>query len=309
MIKRTLYFENPAYLSVQNSQLIVKLPGVEKNLPKELRERFSNSIPIEDIAIVVLNNSQITITQGVLQALADNNCAIVVCDNKGIPASLQLPYRGNTLLGERYKQQIGASLPLQKQLWQQTVQAKIENQASILKSRLGIEVGNMNRWVTQVKSGDSTNLEGRAAVYYWANLFPKELHFVRSRDGLPPNNLLNFGYAILRSIIARALVGSGLLPTVGIFHSNKYNSFALADDIMEPYRPYVDNLVCEIINSGLDITEISTDIKRQLLTIPILDVKIANINRPLITAAKVTATSLQKCFAKEERRVVYPKFN
>lgn len=307
MIKRTLYFENPAYLSVSLSQLIVKLPAVEKNMPEILKERFIQSIPIEDIGVVVLDNPQITITQGALEALSENNCAIIVCDNKRMPSGLLLPLSGNTLHTERLRQQAQAPLPLKKQLWRQTVQAKIQNQTDLLEYRKEIETGNMRQWKKEVKSGDPTNLEARAAVYYWANLFPQSLGFTRERFGFPPNNLLNYGYAILRSVVARALISTGLSPALGIYHKNKYNAYALADDIMEPYRPVVDKLVLDMVLEGEDCGEISKKAKIRLLTLPVLDVRIDGITRPLMIAAGVTAWTLQKCFAKESKVIAYPQ--
>lgn len=307
MIKRTLYFSSPAYISSTLTQLKVKIPAVEKNLPIDLREEFITTTPIEDIGLVILDNPQITITHRAIQALAENNCAIIFCDGRSMPHSLTLPMEGNTLLGERSRNQTNASLPTKKQLWQQTVQAKIANQSALLKSCTSTVTSNMERWATEVRSNDSTNLEARAAVYYWSNLFPKELSFIRDRDGAPPNNLLNYGYSILRAIIARALVGTGLLPALGIFHSNKYNAYALADDIMEPYRPYVDSVVLAIVRSGLDFTHLSKEVKYELLSIPTLDVSINNLTRPLINAATITTSSLYKCLIKEERKILYPQ--
>ncbi len=307
MIKRTLYIENPAYLSVSLSQLKIKFPEVEKNIPKDFSDRFTNSIPIEDIGVVILDNPQITITQKALQALNENNCAVIICDNQRMPYGLLLPLTNNTLQGERYRYQINSSTPLKKQLWQQTIQSKILNQATLLKEINNSQISNMTKWAKEVKSGDSTNLEARAAVYYWSNIFPNINSFIRDRYGEPPNNLLNYGYSILRSIIARALVGTGLLPTIGIHHRNKYNAYALADDIMEPYRPFVDSVVVKIINSGIDYSTLNRDIKIQLMSIPILDVSINNLKRPLQIAASITTSSLLKCFTKEDNRISYPK--
>jgi CRISPR-associated protein Cas1 len=307
LIKRTLYFENPAYLSVTLSQLKIKIPEVEKNLPKEFSERFTNSIPIEDIGVVILDNPQITITQRALQALNENNCAVIICDDQRMPYGLLLPLTNNTLQGERYRYQINASVPLKKQLWQQTVQAKISNQATLLKHTVDIQVSNMVKWAKEVKSGDTTNMEARAAVYYWANIFPYNKVFIRDRYGMPPNNLLNYGYSILRSIIARSLVGTGLLPTLGIHHRNKYNAYALADDIMEPYRPFVDSTVLNIINSGLDYNTLNREVKIQLMSIPVLDVRINDLQRPLQIASSITTASLLKCFTKEESKILYPE--
>lgn len=306
MIKKTLYIENPAYISAKQSQLIIKTPSIEKSISNEFGERFSNSIPIEDIGIVVLDNQQITITQGALQALNDNNCSTIVCDSNRMPCGLMLPFSGNTLLGERSKIQTNISLPLKKQLWQQTIQSKITNQALLLKRVTNVETGNMLKWVRDVRSGDTTNVEARAAVYYWANLFPGYVNFARDRYGAPPNNLLNYGYSILRSIIAKAIVGTGLLPSLGIHHKNKYNAFALADDIMEPFRPYVDNTVFDIVCNGLDYNVITKDIKIKLLSIPLIDVEINDQKRPLMIAASITTSSLFKCFTADEKKIAYP---
>ena len=202
MIKRTLYFGNPAYLSLKNAQLVVKNPNAEG-------DDTARTIPIEDIGFVILDNPQITITHGTLGALVENNTAVVTCDSRHMPAGLLLPTEGNTTQSERYRNQIEASLPLRKQIWQQTIQAKIRNQAAALEKRRGKEFGNMLAWADDVRSGDSENLEARAAVFYWDNLFAVEIDkFRRDPDGDMPNSMLNYGYAILRAIIARALVGS-----------------------------------------------------------------------------------------------------
>lgn len=308
MIKRTLYFGNPAYLSVRLAQLEIRLPEVEKNstLPESFKASAVKQIPIEDIGVVVLDNKQITITQGALGALLDNNVAVISCDEHRMPSGLMLPLAGNTTQTERFGHQIEASLPLKKQLWQQTIQAKISNQAAVLRQQRGLECGNMAAWAKQVKSGDSDNLEGRAAAFYWKSLFGDIEGFNRDREGIPPNNLLNYGYAILRAIVARSLVGSGLLPTLGIHHHNRYNAYCLADDIMEPYRPYVDKLVTEIVDSGTDISTLTTEIKSKLLSIPVLDVVINDRRSPLMIGVGMTTASLYKCYSGEIRKIAYP---
>ena len=308
MIKRTLYFGNPAYLSVKLAQLEIRLPEVENNdtLPEGLKTSAVKKIPIEDIGVIVLDNKQITITQGALGALLDNNVAVITCDEHRMPSGLMLPLDGNTTQSERFRDQIEASLPLKKQLWQQTIQAKILNQSTVLYRQRGMECGNMEAWTKQVKSGDSDNLEGRAAAFYWQNLFGHIKGFRRDREGVPPNNLLNYGYAILRAVVARSLVGSGLLPTLGIHHHNRYNAYCLADDIMEPYRPYVDKLVAEIVDSGADITNLTKEIKGQLLSIPVLDVVINGRRSPLMIGVGMTTASLYKCYSGEIRKIAYP---
>jgi CRISPR-associated protein Cas1 len=308
MIKRTLCFTNPAYLSLKNSQLVIRLPEVETNssLPESFRAETIKTIPIEDIGVVVLDNKRITITQGVLEALLENNCAVITCNDSHLPVGMHLPLVGNTTQTERMRFQIEASLPLKKQLWQQTISAKIQNQASVLKQMRGTEVRNMLKWASEVKSGDSENLEARAAVYYWQNAFPMIEDFTRSREGVSPNNLLNYGYAILRAIVARALVSSGLLTTLGIHHRNKYNAYCLADDVMEPYRPYVDRLVMQLYDKYPDCEELTKELKAELLQIPVLDVVISGKKSPLMIAVSTTTSSLQKCYSGELRKIVYP---
>lgn len=309
MIKRTLCFSNPAYLSLKNEQLVIKLPQVEKNddLPESFKADAVKTIPIEDIGVVVLDNKQITITQGLMEALLGNNCAVITCDKSHLPVGLLLPLCGNTTQNERFRQQLDASLPLKKQLWQQTVQAKISNQASVLKRCRDAEIGNVLKWQNDVRSGDPDNLEGRAAAYYWKNMFLEVDGFIRDREGVPPNNLLNYGYAILRAVVARSLVSSGLLPTLGIHHHNRYNAYCLADDIMEPYRPYVDELVVCYTNENGYPDELTSEIKRVMLSIPVLDVRINGQRSPLMLAAGQTAASLARCFSGESRKLVYPE--
>jgi len=297
MIKRTLYFGNPAYLSKKDSQLKVKKPD----------EEDESSIPIEDIGIVIIDNPQVTLTHGVLTSLLSNNAAVITCDKRHMPQGMLLNLDSGHIQSEMYAEQINASEPLKKQLWQQTTKAKILNQASLLK-RKRIPITNMLHWAKKVRSGDPDNFEGRAAAYYWNNLFPKMLEFKRDKDGEAPNQLLNYGYAILRAITARALAASSLLPTLGIHHSNKYNAYCLADDIMEPYRPFVDNIVYTIVRNGEDFYELSTSIKKQLLEIATVDVEIDNKKSPLMVGMQRTTASLAKCFSGELRKINYPVF-
>ena len=308
MIKKTLYFGNPAYLSLRDAQLVIKLPEVVKNttLPEHFKQKVEKTKPIEDIGVLVLDNKQITITSGVLEALLENNCAVITCDSKSMPIGLMLPLYGNTTQNERFRHQLDASLPLKKQLWQQTIKVKIENQAAVLKKCSKEEIRCMKVWASEVKSGDSENMEARAAAYYWKNLFSID-GFTRDRNGIPPNNLLNYGYAILRAVVARGLMSSGLLPTLGIHHHNRYNAYCLADDIMEPYRPYIDELVYSIVESGMNYTELSKEIKGQLLTIPTLEVNISGKRSPLMVAVGQTTASLYKCFSGELRKISYPE--
>ena len=311
MIKKTLYFGNSAYLSLKNAQLVIKLPEVEKNdtLPESFKVQTQVTKPIEDIGVVVLDNQRITITTGAMEALLANNCAIITCDQRSMPVGLVLPLSGNTTQSERFRDQIDASLPLKKQLWQQTIQAKISNQAAVLATCRKAEVGCLRAWAKDVRSGDPDNFEGRAAAYYWRYLFGLHIDgFTRDREGLPPNNALNYGYAILRAIVARALVSSGMLPTLGIHHHNRYNAYCLADDIMEPYRPYVDEYVFQLTQKhGLPSEDLSKTWKTELLLIPTLDVVIGGRKSPLMVGVTQTTASLYKCFSGELRKVAYPE--
>lgn len=302
MIKKTLVFSNKAYLSLKSKQLVIKreneLTGEEEVITR----------PIEDIGIMMIESGQVTLTSSLVSELIQNNIGVIFCDSKHMPANMILPLEAHTLQSEKSIAQIQASLPLKKQLWQQTVSAKILNQGAVLRQVTGLNVGNMIKWGSSVRSGDPENLEGRAAAYYWRNMFMESGRFRRDKDGEDDINIfLNYGYAILRAIIARSIVGSGLTPLIGIHHSNKYNANCLADDIMEPYRPYVDLLVADMVlkqnlNNGLD-----KEAKKTLLTIPNLDVSFGKIRRPLLVAASITTSSLAKCFSKESRKVNYPR--
>ncbi len=309
MIKKVLCFSNSAYLSLQNGQLVIKLPDVVKNdsLSESFKKQAIRTIPIEDIGVVVLDCQQITITQGLLDALLANNCAVISCNSSHLPVGLMLPLDGNTTQSERFRVQIDASLPLKKQLWQQTIQCKIKNQSAVLQHVHGTVFDNMERWASAVKSGDSENLEGRAAAFYWKTIFPSKPYFTRGQEGEAPNNLLNYGYAIVRTIVARALVASGMLPTLGIHHHNRYNAYCLADDIMEPYRPYVDMKVIEIMQKGVAYDEITTECKQELLSIPVMDVWIDGHTSPLMVAVSQTTASLYKCYSGESRKIIYPE--
>lgn len=297
MIKRSLFFGNPAYLSTKNEQLIITYPD---------KEQETKTVAIEDIGVIVIENQQITITNGLLEKLTQNNVALINCDSQHMPIGLLMPLNGHTEQTERFKHQIEASVPLKKNLWQQTVSCKILNQGSLLKER-GIPMRKMELWAKEVTSGDGLNHESRAAVYYWEKLFAIE-GFTRGQKGVAPNHLLNYGYAILRAITARAIVSSGMLPTLGIFHKNKYNAYCLADDIMEPYRVYVDLIVCHIVDTEDDYEELTIELKKQLLSVASIDVVIDGKKSPLLVAMSRTTNSLYECFAGYSRKLLYPVY-
>jgi len=294
MLKRTIYIGSPSYLSLRNRQLKVK---------DATSQEEKGSIPIEDIAMLLLDHPQITLTSTLLDMLMVHTVAVINCDAKHLPNGLMLPLQGHSTLTQRWHCQIGASIPLKKQLWKQTVQAKIENQRQLLLIN-DLPAGSMQTYLQTVTSGDETNREGIAAQYYWKHLFE---NFTRNPDGGYPNPLLNYGYAILRALVARALVSSGLLPALGIFHHNKYNPYCLADDIMEPYRPFVDLMVRELTqNSPLQTTQLTKEVKAYLLGITTIDVTIEEQKRPLMVALSTTTASLYACYEGSKRRISYP---
>lgn len=296
MIKRTLFFGNPAYLSTYQEQLVVKFPD----------DTPGRQIPIEDIGIIVLEHQQITITNGLIAKLSERKVAIVSCNAQHLPDGLLLPMTGHTEQTERIRHQIEATIPLKKNLWQQTVSSKIRNQAALLAEK-GKESKRMEYLSKNVSSGDPDNYEGQAAAIYWKQIFDIP-DFTRGQAGIPPNNLLNYGYAILRATVARALVSSGMLPNLGIWHHNKYNAFCLADDIMEPYRPYVDLVVYHLVEQEDELAELTIPLKKELLTIPALDVQIDGQKSPLMVAVSRTTNSLYECFAGTRRKILYPDY-
>jgi CRISPR-associated protein Cas1 len=298
MIKRTLYFGNPAYLRMKDRQLKVIDP--ETNSEKA-------SVPLEDIAVLILDHPQLTLTHALMADLIERNVALISCDSHHLPSGLMLPLDGNHVQTERFQKQIKASEPLLKNLWAQTVKAKIENQAALLK-RLNFDNKRLLAFIPQIRSGDPENMEGRAASVYWKILY-EEHDFKRERYGTEPNPHLNYCYAILRAIVARALVSSGLLPTLGIFHRNKYNAYCLADDIMEPYRPFCDELVYEMFCNGeIGSEELTRAHKARLLSIANCDVLIDGKKSPLMVAMSRTTNSLFECLEGTRRRIVYPGF-
>lgn len=296
MIKRTLYIRNPSYLKLKQNKLVVT---------DALTQEEKGAVPIEDIALVLLDHFQITISNQVLIQLQGNNVAVITCDAHHLPLGMMLPLYGHTHYSERVKHQLEASEPLKKHLWKQTVQVKIKNQQALLQlNNRPYEA--MDSYWQATKSGDTTNTEGKAAQHYWKHLFP---NFQRDRFGDGPNALLNFGYAVLRSMVARALVSSGLLPVLGIFHRNKYNPYCLADDIMEPYRPFVDKRVVNYVTDAGKTDELTKEAKVYVLGIATQDVRIEEMQRPLLVAVTTTTASLYKCFTGELRSIKYPKLD
>ena len=290
-----------AFLKYCNQQMIVSYSHI-----KGMEEKPDRSVPIEDLGMLILEHQQISLTHYLLDKLVSANVAVVTCNDTHHPTGLLMPLESNTLQSERFRAQLDASEPLKKQLWQQTVKAKINNQAAVLK-KWGGKSNFLLNLSANVKSGDADNAEAVAAVHYWQNIFPPAWNFYRKREGSPPNNLLNYGYAIVRAGMARAIVGAGMLPTMGIFHRNRYNAYCLADDLMEPYRPFVDMVVRGIIDKTSAVENLTPELKVELLKIPAMDTLLDNEKSPLMLAMQRTAVSVAKCYAGEQRKILLPE--
>lgn len=292
MLKRALFFSTPYCLSLRNGQMIIhtrEAPDMQK------------SVPIEDIGFVVLEDQQTSVTLPLLNALSDNNVAVILCGDNRMPNAMLMNLDSNKTQGESYRAQIDASEPLKKGLWKQIVEAKIRNQAALLR-KLGRDGDKLKPYYMNVKSADADNREGIAARIYWSELFGA--NFTRFREGTPPNNLLNYGYTLLRAAVARSIMGSGLFPAFGIFHRNRYNAFPLADDLMEPYRPYVDEQVYNLYRQGHE--QLTREVKSALLRVLFADTRFDNVTRPLEVGLTFTTSSLVKCFAGIRKKIAYP---
>ena len=292
MLKRTLVFSNPMSLSLKNCQLVLAFKDDPDN---------KMTIPIEDIGVVIIENQQVSITVPLMNALIEGNVQVVVCNDRGMPSAMLQSFESNNLQGENLRNQMNAGEVLKKQLWKQIVEAKIRNQAALL-NKVGQEGDILKQYYRNVKSADSDNREGIAARVYFSELFGES--FIRDRTLPGINALLNYGYTILRAATARALVSSGLLPAIGIFHHNRSNAFPLADDIMEPYRPYVDEIVYALSMQGK--MELTKDVKADLIQVLYADTQFSKVMRPLSVGLTFTSSSLSKCFAKEQTRLSLP---
>jgi len=291
MIKKSILIENKSAITSKNLQLVIK---------SEIRESI---IPIEDIGFLVLDHQEIYISLPAMNLLVESNTSIIICGKNHLPNGMFLNLNSHHIQQEIFKNQIEASMPLKKQLWQQTIVEKITNQGVLLQ-RITSKKNAFEFLASKVLSGDTTNMEGVAAQQYWKSFF--EINFKRERFGDYPNNFLNYGYAILRAATARALSGSGLLNTLGIHHKSKYNAFALADDIMEPFRPLVDEKVFEIMQH-YDEQELNTKIKSELLQVLTTTVYFKDEKSPLMVALQKTASSLQQCYTGKRKKIKYPK--
>lgn len=292
MLKRSLVFTSAVALSLKNNQLVVSY----KDMPDEKR-----TIPIEDIGCVIVENQMTTMTMPIINALADANVAVIICDGKSMPNAMVQSFGANITQGETLRNQMSVGEVLKKQLWKQIVEAKIRNQALLL-NKLGKNGDKLKPFYMNVKSGDSDNREGIAARLFWQELFGDGFTRDREKPGL--NALLNYGYTILRAATARSLVASGMLPAIGLFHHNRSNAFPLADDVMEPYRPYVDEIVYTLYQQG-QVT-LNQQTKGILINVLYCDTKFEKVIRPLSVGLTMTTASLTKCYAKETTKIVFP---
>ncbi len=282
MSKQTLVFDSPSVLSVKNGLLSIVREGRE-----EVLKAF------EDIQTILIDHHSVSLTIPLLNRLSEEQITVVFCNERHFPQSMLMDLETNSLQTKYYRKQVEASLPMKKQIWKQVVEAKIRNQSRLLNELF--QCGDvLQKYYDNVKSGDSTNREGIAANCYWKKLLGKD--FIRDRFGYEPNNLLNYGYALLRSAMARALMDSGLMPTLGVFHRNYFNSFPLADDMMEPYRPFVDRKVLELYLAGK--REVDREFKVAMLGLFYMELK-----RDVLTK---TTASLVNVYCQTSRVVYYP---
>lgn len=292
MLKRSLVFMHPATLSLRNGQMVI----IRKELPDD-----KLTVPIEDIGLVMTNHAMVSLTIPLLNALTEQNVAVIFCNEKGMPASMLYNLQGNTTQGETLRNQLEAGEIFKKTLWKQIIEAKIKNQAALL-NKMGKEGSILKPLYTNVKSGDSDNRESIAARLYWTTLFGRD--FIRDRNIPGINSLLNYGYSVLRAAVTRALVSSGLFPALGIFHHHRSNAFPLSDDLMEPFRPFVDEIVFELTAQGE--AELNTATKSRLIRVLYVDTYFSKVTRPLSVGLSMTMASLAKCYAKEQKKLVVP---
>lgn len=295
MIKRTIYVTSPSRLSLKNGQLVCA--GIDGGT--DVR-----TAPVEDLGVVIVENQRSVLTIPLLNALAENNVSVIICDSRTMPSSVLTSLSANATQGEMLRAQVSAGQTLHNRLWKQVVEAKIRNQAALL-DKVGGDGSILRPYYANVRSGDLDNREGIAAKVYWSRLFGPD--FVRSRDGEMPNGMLNYGYSILRCAVARSLLGSGINPSLGIFHRNRYNPMPLADDIMEPFRPYVDEVVYGLFNNGE--TELTTEVKGYLVGVLSCDTDYGELKRPLQVGLSYTTASLGRCFMGEEKKILFPELH
>jgi len=292
MIKRIVEVANPSYLHLKYKQLLID----------QGREQVAQ-IPIEDIGALVLEHSAIRISQPLIIECQKNNVAIIFCDEKHLPYSTILPIaEGNNLHNKILKQQINITEPTRKNLWKQIIIQKITNQAKTLK-QFDKPFNRLSKLATDVKSGDSNNCEGLAAQYYWKALFGSA--FVRDQNADGINAVLNYGYSIIRAMVARNICAAGLHPTMGLFHHNQYNALCLADDLMEPLRPWVDAIAFELYQANSTVI-INKEIKTPFLNLISQTVELNKKKMSMMVSMHYLMANLKRAFNKENSKLTYP---
>lgn len=290
------------HLAVRLGQLIIKENGTE-----------ISTIPCEDIGVLLVDHSGVTYAHSVFTELLRCGAAIVLCGGNHQPNGMLLPLESNTLQTERFAQQIQVKEPVKKKLWQQIIRAKIKHQANMV-GRDSDVYKSLMALREQVRSGDPDNIEAQASRKFWPVYIQgigstgiSLADFRRDAEGRPPNNLLNYGYMVMRAAVARALCSAGLLPCLGIHHHNRYNAFCLADDVMEPFRGFVESKVKEVCETETAIDDLTQQIKAQLLEVLYREVTIGETSGPLMVGLHRTAASLQRCFAGEQKEIDLPE--
>lgn len=293
LIKRTIEISRePAHLTVALNQFLIKRDGV-----------VVGQVPCEDIGVVVVDHPQTTYSHAALAALAESDAALVICGRNHLPAALLLPLSDHSQVVWRINDQLAVSQPIRKRLWKQIIQGKIRAQAANLEPGCPAR-SKLLDYARQVRSGDPSNLEAQAARAYWVNYLPEEALFRRDSDAEGLNALLNYGYAIVRAALARAIVAAGMLPALGLHHSNRSNSFCLADDLIEPLRPLVDDRARELYRQGA--RGVDPEAKAGLLRLLAEDVAFAGETGPLLVNLHRYVISLWKCYRGEEKRLEIP---
>ena len=292
MIKRIIDISEPAYLHIKHQQLLI-----------DKEEETVGRVPIEDLGVLILQHPAIVITQKVIIACQQNKVAIVFCDERHLPYSVILPVSdGHTLHQKVMRMQVSVKLPVTKRIWKQVVQQKIIEQQKTL-FLVGTDTAVLGRLAAKVKSGDVENHEAQAAQHYWPRLFGKS--FRRDYEAAGVNALLNYGYAVVRALVARAIVAGGLHPAIGIHHHNQYNALCLVDDLMEPFRPWVDWLVYQMWMKNKE-TEIGEDTKRNILALLSDSVQMNKKTMPMMVACHYLIADFKRCLDGTLESIKYP---
>ncbi len=282
-----------AHLALRLRQLLIRREGMP-----------DVSVPMEDIAVVVLASRQSTCTLGALDGLMGAGAAVIVCDDSMLPSGLMLPLAGHFNQTKRMLAQATAKEPVRKRIWQQIVQAKVRAQGSLLASFRSQDAG-LSSLAKSVRSGDPSNVESHAAQRYWPLLFGPD--FRRRHDAPDQNRLLNYGYAVLRAAVGRALCSAGLHPSLGVHHHSRSDPYCLADDLMEPYRPVIDGEVAVIAGeTGCD-TPLDPATKARLVGTLHERLSHDGESRTIFDWISRSANSLAQCICGQERRVFFPR--